>query len=540
MIREKIAQLVAKSIQELQKEKKLPSFSIPDSVVEKPQQEGHGDYATNVAMQLAKVTKKNPIEIATLITQSLNNSNTQSLFDRVEVVKPGFINFFLTPAFLQKQVSNILKNPDPFTKKSGKKVHVEFISANPTGPLTLGNGRGGFCGDVTANVLEKAGYDVEREYYINDVGKQIRVLGHSVLGDDKAVYKGKYIDELRKKIVGGPAHIPPAAGSVAGGDPERIGEKATAAIIKDMIKPTVKRMGITFDVWFSEKSLSRKKEVDRALAFLKKKKLTYEKEGAVWFRSTQFGDDKDRVLVRENGETTYFASDVAHIMDKQKRKFDSFLIFLGADHAGYVRRMQAAAEAVGYGADKAHLIVMQLVKLFQKGKEVRMSKRAGTYVTLDELIDEVGLDAARFFFLTRSADSHLNFDMDLAKEQSQKNPVYYVQYAHARIASILKKAKKKTAVRRYELLTHPTEHALVKQLIRFPEIITDTAADYQVQRVPQYATDVADAFHRFYEQCRVLGEEKELREARIGLVLATQVVLKGVLDLMGITAPKKM
>lgn len=509
MIRDEIKNFVEKAIKNLyQKEVEVK--------IDRPQDLNFGDYATNVAMTL----RKNPREI-------VNAMKLDSL-EKIEV-KNGFINFFLSKEYLQKQVSGILNKGEKFGEsKSGKeqKVNVEFISANPTGPLTLGNGRGGFCGDVLANTLTKSGFKTEREYYINDIGEQIRKLGHSVLGDKEAVYKGLYIEELKKKV--------------NGNDAEKVGEKAAKIILEEMIKPQVQKMGIKFDVWFSEKTLHEKREVKKVLDFLKKKNLAYEKDEALWFKSAQFGDDKDRVLVKADGETTYLASDIAYLKNKFKRGFKKLVFLWGADHYGYIERIKAATEALEYKKEQVDIIIMQLVHLIQRGKEVRMSKRTGTYITLDELIGEVGLDVARFFFLTRSPNTHLNFNLDLAKEQSEKNPVYYVQYAHARISSILRKTQCKVERGNYELLKSPAELALIKQLIRLPEIVEDTSKDYQVQRIPQYATDLATAFHLFYRDCLVISEDKELTRARLSLVFATKIVLKNTLDLMGISAPEKM
>ncbi len=485
--------------------------------VDRPERKELGDYSTNIALKIKKP--------ATEIVGSFQSP----LLERVEIKEPGFINFFLSKEYLQKQVGAILKEKEKFGGLKigkGKKMNVEFISANPTGPLTLGNGRGGFCGDVLASILEKAGHKVTREYYINDTGEQIKKLGHSVIGDSQAVYQGKYIEDLRKRI--------------PGSDPKKVGEAAANLVLEKMIRPTVKKMRIDFDTWFSEKSLYRGEKVNKILDFLKKKELTYESEGALWFKSTKFGDDKDRVLVKAGGEMTYLASDVAYLQDKFARGFQKLIFFWGADHYGYVDRVKAAAEALGHSKEELDIIVMQLVRLIQNGQEVRMSKRTGTYVALDELIDEVGLDVARFFFLSRSADTHLNFDLNLAKEQSEKNPVYYVQYAHARICSILCKSKMKEAKPQSNLLCHPSELKLIKQLIRFPEIIEDTAKDYQVQRLPQYAVDLATVFHQFYRDCQVLSENIHLARARLALISATQIVLKSVLSLMGISAPEKM
>jgi len=507
MIRREIVKLIQKATGE--KEEKIK--------VERPEKSNMGDYSTNIALQL----KKPAAEIA----KKLEGSD---LFEKVETAGPGFINFFISKEYLQNQVKEILEEGDKFGSLEigkGKKVNVEFISANPTGPLTLGNGRGGFCGDVLASILDKAGYKAVREYYINDVGEQVKKLGHSVIGGSEAVYKGDYIEDLQKRI--------------KEKEPVKAGEKAADILLEEKIKPVVKRMGIKFDVWFSESSLDDK-GVEDVLVYLRKNNLSYEKEGAVWFKSTKYGDDKDRVLVKADGERTYLTSDVAYLKNKFKRGFQRLIYFLGADHYGYIERLRAAAEALGYKREQVEVIIMQLVRIFEKGEQVRMSKRAGTYITLDELIDRIGPDTARFFFLTRSPGSHLNFDLDLARQQSEKNPVYYVQYAHARICSILRKSKPVEAKPRQLRLEHPSELNLVKLLIRLPEAVEDTAKDYQVQRLPQYAIDLATAFHRFYRDCRVISEDKELTKSRLSLVLAAKTVLKNTLGLMGISAPEKM
>ena len=515
MARAEIKKLIEKAVKNLYKE----SVRVD---IDRPQDSLFGDYSTNLAM----ILKKNPQEIAGAMT-------TRPLFEKIEV-KNGFINFFLSKNYLQKQIREILKEKGEFGQSKigkGQKVNVEFISANPTGPLTLGNGRGGFCGDVLANVLTRTGLKAEREYYINDIGEQIKKLGHSVLGDKEAVYRGSYIEKLRKKIKGKKV--------------EEVGQRAAKIILREMIKPTIKRMKIKFDTWFSEKSLYQKKETEKVLNFLRKRRLSYKKEGAVWFKSTEFGDDKDRVLIKADGEPTYFLSDIAYLKNKFKRGFKTLFFFWGADHFGYIGRIKAAAQALGFSKENVRIIIMQLVHLIQQGKEVKMSKRTGTYITLDELIDEVGLDVARFFFLTRSPDTHLNFDLDLAEEQSEKNPVYYVQYAHTRIASILRKLKTKNkklkiTAKSLKLLNHSSELSLIKQLVRLPEVVEDTANDYQVQRLPQYAVDLATAFHQFYRDCRVINEDKNLQEARLALVLATQITLGNTLSLMGISAPARM
>lgn len=529
-MKEEIKNLVSESIKNLQKEGRFVDIEIPGIVVEYPKDKQHGDYSTNVSLLIAKIIKKKPLEVANLLADKLISSGS-NLFEKVEVAAPGFINFFVSKEYLQGQIKEILKQKEKFgTLKIGndQKINVEFISANPTGPLTLGNGRGGFCGDVLANVLIKAGCRVAREYYINDRGEQIIKLGHSVLGDSEAVYKGKYIEDLRERIIGK--------------EVEQVGEKAAEVILGEMIRPAIEKMGIKFDVWFSEKKLYQNKSVDRVIEYLTKDNFTYKSEGAVWFKCKNLGDDKDRVLVRADGIKTYFASDIAYLENKIDRGFEKIILFLGADHYGYVARLKAAAKVLSFNKENLDAIVMQLVRLFKNGREVKMSKRSGTYITLDELLEEVSLDVARFFFLTRSSNTHLNFDLNLAKEQSQKNPVYYVQYAHARICSILGKTSIFSQLAKSELgaLKEPSELALIKQLVKLPEIIEQISKDYQLQRLPQYATDIADAFHYFYENCRVLCEDRQLKRCRLDLILATKIVLKNTLSLMGISSPEKM
>lgn len=534
MIRYRLKQLIKKELAQAQKMGLLPKSALPEIEIESPVEKKFGDYSTNIAMRLAHRAKQPPLQIAQILFNRLLVSPAgRRMFSRLEIKGLGFLNFFLTEECLQNCLIKILKQKDKFGNlKIGQrqKVQVEFISANPTGPLTLGNGRGAFLGDVLTNVLRKAGYRAEREYYINDVGEQIIKLGHSVLGDEQAVYQGDYMEVLKKEI--------------NEKEPLAAGQAAARFILARWIKPLIeKKLKIKFDAWFSEKALYQSGAVDKTLDFLKNKKLTYKQEGALWFKTTAFGDDKDRVLIKADGEKTYLASDVAYLKNKFSRGFKKVIYIWGADHAGYIQRMKAAAQALGHTPEEIKIIIVQLARLIEKGQEVRMSKRRGVYVLLEDLIGEIGLDAIRFFFLMRSADSHFNFDLGLAKEQSQKNPVYYVQYAYARLRSIQRKAKTlRAAVKISDLkfLTQTDELALARQLIRWPEIIEDTAGDYQVQRLPQYALDLVAIFHKFYEECRVISDDKKLTAARLALVRATQIVLKNVLDLMGLAAPEKM
>jgi len=528
MVREEIKKLIKESITKLQKQKKIPVFNIDEIKVEHPEQKIHGDYSANIAMIIAKKLKKDPIETAELLTESFKDK-IPDLFKRIKIVKPGFINFFVSNKYLQGQVKEILKKKEKFGQLDigkNKKVQVEFISANPTGPLTVGNARGGAFGDVLANVLKKVGYKVEKTYYINNYGMQIMTLGHSVLKDKEAKYKGDYINYLNKKIKEKNVY--------------KAGEKAAKIIVKEMIKKTTDKMGIKYDEWISETSFHKSGLVDKIIDKLKRKGFLYEKDGALWFKSKQYGDDRDRVIVKSDKWKTYLAGDIAlHEYKFKDKKFDKVINVWGADHYGDIAGLKAIVEVLGYKG-KLEIIILQFITLFEKGKKLRMSKRAGHYVTMDDLIDMVGNDVVRFFFLMRSIDTHLNFDLDLAKEQSEKNPIYYIQYAHARICSILKKAGVKKAKPDYSLLDHGSEISLIKQLLKFPEIIKDISKDYQVQKLPQYTTDLATIFHKFYQDCKVLTEDEILQRTRLDLVLATKIILKETLNLMGISAPEKM
>ncbi|MDO8435898.1 MAG: arginine--tRNA ligase [bacterium] len=537
MLRQEIIKLIEKAIKELRKEKKLSKFDIGKIQVECPENGINGDYAANIAMAIAKIEKNNPMGTAENIKSQILNLKS-GLFEKIEIAKPGFINFFVSKEYLQNQIGVILKQKESFGKLRigrGQKVNIEFISANPTGPLTVGNARGGPFGDVLGNVLKKAGFKVKKTYYVNDYGMQILTLGHSVLKDEKAQYKGDYIDYLNKKI--------------KEKDPYQAGKEAAEMIIKRMIKKTTDKMGIRFNEWIWESEFHKSGAVDKVLEFLKSKNLIYKKEGALWFKSSKFGDSRDRVVRKQDGLKTYLAGDIAFHQYKFE-KFDKAINVWGSDHSGDVAGLQAVAAALGHKG-KLDIILLQFVTLSEGKEKLKMSKRLGVYVAMDTLLKEVGSDIVRFIFLQKSAGSHLNFDLSLAKEQSQKNPVYYIQYAFARICSILKKyetEKNGEAITvsliiqssLCKFIIHPTELELIKQLLRFPEIIEDTANDYQVQRLPQYALDLASAFHRFYRDCKVVSEGEDLTQARLLLVFCVKIVLKNTLDLMGISAPEKM
>lgn len=532
-MKQKIKKILQEAVLGYVQEKNIAGFDISSIAVEKPKDEKFGDYTTNVAMVLAKELKQNPMEIAEKIIQELN-----SWIWKIEFVTPGHINFYLSEKYLQNKIVQINQEKENFGESAiGKniKVNNEFISANPTGPLHLGNGRGGFYGDVLSRVLKKTGFSVANEYYLNDAGEQVLKLGHSVLKDGEAVYGGEYVDALNEKF-----------GNLE--DAREAGERAADYIVENIIRKTVTgKMRINFDSWVSEKKdLIEAGMVDKAVEILKEKKLTYEQDGALWFRSTEFGDDKDRVLVKADGEKTYFASDCGYILHKIERGFGKMIEIWGADHHGYISRFRAAAKALGLEGELKFIIV-QLVRLVKDGKEVRMSKRAGNVVYIDELIEKVGHDVARFFFLMYSPDTHMNFDLGLASECSEKNPVFYVQYAHARICSILRKSEQQPANNNEQksinlsLLTHEKELSLIRELNKFPELLEEIVETYEVHKLPHYAVKLADKFHSFYNACRVIDEANpELTQARLNLVNAVRIVLAETLNLVGVNAPEKM
>lgn len=531
-MKEELRKIITTSVK-----KTFPNVEMPNFTVEYAE-EKFGDFSTNAAMILTKTVGEAPEEIANKIVAEISK---EEIFASVEVVKPGFINFKMPLPFWQQKISEIIETGESYGKSdlgSDLKVNIEFISANPTGPLTLGNGRGGYSGDTLARVFEYYGASVEREYYINDCGAQILSLGHSVLKDDDAVYLGEYINSIGEQI--------------KSTDPHLAGEEAAAIITEEYIKKTIEKMGIKFNRWFSEKRLFEDGKVSEMIEKLKSLDLVYEKEGAIWLKTSAYGDDKDRVIVTSEGEHTYFVSDIAYHYDKIKRGYNILIDFWGADHHGYIGRLKAAVEVLRREEKwegKLEILIAQLVKLVSKGQEIKMSKRLGTYITLDELIDEVGPDAARFFFLERALSTHMDFNLDLAKEHSEKNPVYYVQYAYARIASILAKSKIPSGIQNQKskisngdivILKEPAEIALIKQLTKLPEIVSEIVGDYQIQKLPFYAVALANTFHKFYECCPVLQEDEKLQNARLTLLLATQIVLKNTLNLIGISAPEKM
>ncbi len=484
------------------------------------EKEDFGHYSTNAPLEIAK-------ELAAKLSE-------EKIFSKVEAVAPGFVNFWINPQTLQNELKEILKKKNKYGQSNIKgnllKVNLEFVSANPTGPLTMANGRGGFYGTALANVLEKAGHKVMREYYVNDAGNQVRLLGESILAELGQVesaenhYKGEYVKHLAKTL----------KQKLKNKNAEQVGKTAAGILLKS-IKVSLKNAGIKHDKWFSEDlNLHKKEELTKTLEFLKKKGATEEKDGAIWLG--------DGVLIKSDGAPTYFLADLAYHYDKLiKRKFDLAIDIWGADHHGYAQRMKKGVEALGVKPERLKILITQLVRLVSGGKEVRMSKRKGEFVTMDDLLKEVGTDAARFFFLMHSLDTHMDFDLDLAKEKSQKNPVYYAQYAYVRAANILRKSNVKGQVSHVNQLTSDSEIKLMLELIKLPDLITQTAKDYQVHRLTKYATDIAKALHNFYEKERVIGiEDKKLEQARLTLISATKTVLENLFEILGVSKPKKM
>ncbi|KEF38462.1 arginyl-tRNA synthetase [Schinkia azotoformans MEV2011] len=527
---------------------------IPEVILEIPKEKAHGDYATNMAMQLARVAKKAPRMIAEQLVE--NFDKTKASIEKIEIAGPGFINFYMNNSYLTDLIPTILEAGSGYGQTNtgkGQKVQVEFVSANPTGDLHLGHARGAAVGDTLCNVLAKAGYDVQREYYINDAGNQIHNLALSVearyrqaLGQDVAMpedgYHGADVIGIGQKLA-----------EEEGDSLLQKDEQERYKYFRDYglkfelakLREDLKQFRVEFDNWFSETSLYENGKIDVALDALREKGELYEEDGATWFRSTTYGDDKDRVLIKNDGSYTYLTPDIAYHQDKLKRGFEKLINIWGADHHGYIPRMKAAIQALGYNADTLEVEIIQMVNLFQNGEKMKMSKRTGKAVTLRELMEEVGIDAMRYFFAMRSPDSHLDFDLDLAVSKSNENPVYYAQYAHARICSMLRQGEEQNLIFEGALeLSHiraEKEIDLLKKLGEFPEAVAEAAEKRMPHRITNYIYELSSALHSFYNAEKVINlEELEKSKARLALVKAVQITLKNALDLVGVSAPEKM
>jgi arginyl-tRNA synthetase len=552
MLKQTIADLITQAVSRAQEEGKLPVLTLPEIVVERPQQPEHGDYASSISLKLARAAGTSPLDIANEIAGFITAA---AEIESVAVAPPGFINFTLKSDWLMRQVDAILESGDSYGNIAlggGKLIQIEFVSINPTGPLHVGHGRGAVLGSTLCNIMTASGYEVVKEYYFNDAGSQMDSFRNSLwaryqqaLGKKAEMpedgYLGHYMVDLAAEIIKEAGDrflkIPENEGI------DELGKLGLAKIL-DGTRQDLKKLRIDFDVWYSEKTLYENGQYDKVMKLLKQGGYITEKEGATWFVSTALGEDKDNVVVRGNGSPTYFAADIAYHYNKFiERKFDRVINIWGADHMGHVSRLKAVVGALGIDPERLEIIVHQMVTLRRGGEVVKISKRSGDIVTLRELIDEVGVDACRFFFLARTADSQMDFDLELAKKQSADNPVYYVQYAHARIASILRLAEDR-GVKDLEgdvsLLTSEPELTLIRKMLLLPEIVETIARTLEPHHLTYYAQDLATAFHVFYKHCRVISADKAMTGARLKLVKAAKLVLGRTLNLMGMNAPEKM
>ncbi|MED3623827.1 arginine--tRNA ligase [Neobacillus thermocopriae] len=527
---------------------------IPNVILETPKEKAHGDYSTNMAMQLARVAKKAPRVIAEELIANFDRSKAS--IEKIELAGPGFINFYMNNSYLTDLIPTILEAGERYgetTVGGGQKIQVEFVSANPTGDLHLGHARGAAVGDSLCNILAKAGYDVSREYYINDAGNQINNLALSVearyfqaLGLEKEMpadgYHGADIVEIGKRLAEefGDKYV-----NVSEEERFEFFRKYGLKYEMEKLQKDLEDFRVHFDVWYSETSLYENGKIDAALAALRERGYVYEQDGATWFRSTELGDDKDRVLIKQDGSYTYLTPDIAYHKDKLERGFEKLINIWGADHHGYIPRMKAAIEALGYDREALEVEIIQLVHLYKNGEKMKMSKRTGKAVTMRDLVDEVGLDATRYFFAMRSSDTHMDFDLDLAVSQSNENPVYYAQYAHARICSILRTGKEQgftvNSSADFSMIHSEKEIDLLKKLGEFPSVVGEAALKRVPHRITNYIFELASAFHSFYNAEKVLDSEAPDRtKARLGLVQAVQITLRNALSLIGVSAPERM
>ena len=550
-IKEKIIEAIKNSVESAMNDGVFKSSeNLPEINLEVPPKKEFGDFATNFAMQSAKIFRTSPKKIA----EEIKSRIKENWLEKIEIAGAGFMNFYLKPDVIYQELKNIYDAGENFGQlppKNNKKIQIEYVSANPTGLLHVGHGRGAAAGSAIVNILRAAGYDVESEFYINDAGNQMENLAKSVnarylelLGQPSEFpedgYHGADIIDTTKKII------------------ERDGDKylnlpedERLKILQDLaykekldeLKKDLHEFKVDFDVWFSERTLHPDK-VNDAIKVLKDNGTIYEKDGALWLNSTKYGDDKDRVVIRENGVPTYLAADIAYHKNKFERNFGTLINLWGADHHGYICRVKAAMTALGFDADKLKILLLQMVSLYRGGERVKMSKRTGESITLRELMEEVGTDAARYFFLMRSIDSQLDFDLDLAKKQSSENPVYYIQYAHARICSIFRQTSeaglKIDGEPKFSMMTTAAEIDLMNKIFEYPDEIEKAAVEYAPQRIARYAYDLAAQFHSFYRDCRILGVDENLAKARLGLIKITAHTIKHALNLLGVSAPTSM
>ncbi len=578
-MKQELQQLLVEAISIVQEKMDVTFSAIDDIKIERTRDQSHGDYACNIAMVLAKQARTNPRELAAALLESIPESE---IVERVEIAGPGFINFFLSKQSRLNVISNILQAGKAYGRSefgAGKSILVEFVSANPTGPLHVGHGRGAAYGATVSDLLEAIGYKVDREYYVNDAGRQVDILTVSIwlryleqcgieIEFPENAYQGDYIRDIADKLLSekqqslsSDMDFPEVKD-----DPEtHIDQviafaKQTLGIenyqsILDLglieilgeIQGDLADFGVIFDHWFSERSLSNDDQIQKCIAKLKDSGFVYEEQGALWFRSTEFGDEKDRVIVRENGQATYFASDIAYHVEKFSRGYDTAINIWGADHHGYIARVKAALSALDENPDALEILLVQFAALYRGTEKLPMSTRSGQFVTLRELRDEVGKDATRFFYIMRKCEQHLDFDLELAKSKSNENPVYYIQYAHARICSVLKQLEEKGYTYDAEIgnnnlhtLTEPSEEKLITALSRYPEIMHSAATEYEPHQIAYYLRDLANEFHSYYNSCQFIVDSDDLRNARLNLISASKQVICNGLGILGVSAPEQM
>lgn len=523
-------------------------MSLDDINIEIPKEKTHGDYSTNIAMRLTRQLKRNPREIAGALIESINNAS----IEKTEIAGPGFINFFMKSDSLSNVILTVLAQKDEYGKSDagqGQKINVEYVSANPTGDLHPGHARGAAIGDSVTRLLKMAGYDVTREYYVNDAGNQIENMGKSLqarylqaCGVDAEVpedgYHGPDLIEIAEKMK-----------EEYGDAMAHKDKQETLSFFKEEgLKAELKKLerdlqlfNVEFDVWTSERSIYARGLVERAVETLKSQGMTYESEGALWLKTTTFGDDKDRVLKKSDGSYTYLTPDIAYHLDKLDRGYDKLVDFFGADHHGYIVRLKSAIQALGYESDKLNVDIIQMARMIKDGEEFKLSKRSGKAVALRDLVEEAGADAVRYFFASRAADTQMDFDIDMAKKQTNENPVYYAQYAHARMCSILRQAKDLSIADKTDLISHPKELDLCRHINEFASVIADAAKTRQPHKMCNYIRTLAQNFHSFYAECKVVDKENpELSSQRLALVMAAKITMKNALNLIGVSAPEKM
>ena len=578
-MKQELQQLLMEAISIVQEKMDVTFSAIDDIKIERTRDQSHGDYACNIAMVLARQAKINPRQLAAALLENIPGSE---IIERVEIAGPGFINFFITKQSRLNVITNILQAAEAYGRSefgSGKSILIEFVSANPTGPLHVGHGRGAVYGAVVSDLLEAIGYKVDREYYVNDAGRQMDILTVSIwlryleqceikIDFPANAYQGDYIRNIADKLLSDKQqslssnmdfpetkddpeiHIDQliafAKTTLGSENYQTILDLGLNEILGE-IRGDLADLGVVFDRWFFERSLSSDDQIQKCIAKLKDSAFVYEEEGALWFRSTAFGDEKDRVIIRDNGQATYFASDIAYHVEKFSRGYDKAINIWGADHHGYIARVKAALSALDENPDALEILLVQFATLYRGTEKLPMSTRSGQFVTLKELLDEVGKDATRFFYILRKSEQHLDFDLELAKSKSNENPVYYIQYAHARICSVLKQVKEKGFTYDAEIgtnnlhaLTEPAEEKLITALSRYPEVIHSAATEYEPHQIAYYLRDLANEFHSYYNSCQFIVDSDDLRNARLNLVSASKQIICNGLGILGVSAPEEM